>query len=89
MHPFELGENLPVFVHAGGCEILCDDIRDFCKRFERKGWNIHLDVSQNCPHDILLLGDRAGFGAEANLAASRAREFLSQAAGLNFERCYV
>jgi acetyl esterase/lipase len=88
-HPFRLEENLPVFVHAGGIEILCDDIRDFCKRFEHNGWNIHLDISQDCPHDILLLGDRAGFGAEANLAASRAREFLSQAAGLKLERCCV
>lgn len=89
MHPFRLGENLPVFVHAGGCEILCDDIRDFCKRFEHNGWNIHLDISQDCPHDILLLGDRAGFGAEAISAASRAGEFLSQAAGLRLERWCV
>ncbi len=82
-NPFRLDISLPVFVNAGGGEILCDDIREFCERYEKHGWNVHLDISQDCPHDILLLSDRAGFGAEANVAAEHARIFLSQAAGLN------
>lgn len=81
-HPFKLDTSPPIFVHAGGSEVLCDDIKEFCKLYKKHGWNIHLDVSPGCPHDILLLGNRMGFGAEANIAADHARLFLSQAAGL-------
>jgi acetyl esterase/lipase len=78
-HPFELERSLPTFVHAGGAEVLCDDIKDFCEKYRKVGWNAHLHVSDYCPHDLLLLGERIGFGVEANLAAEEARKFLSQA----------
>jgi acetyl esterase/lipase len=87
-HPFRLEKSLPVFVHAGGSEVLCDDIREFCKRYKEHGWQIHLDVTEGCPHDILLLGSRIGFGAEADKAAGHAREFLSEAAGLTLRSFY-
>lgn len=81
-HPFRLEKSIPVFVHAGGAEVLYDDIKIFCDRFKQQGWNIHLHISPGCPHDILLLGARAGFDTEADLAADHAREFLSKAAGI-------
>lgn len=82
-HPFSLKTDLPVFVHAGGSEVLCDDIRDFCKRYREHGWQVYLDVSEGCPHDILLLGSRIGFGDEAAKAADQARVCLSKATGLS------
>lgn len=81
-HPFELEQALPVYVNAGGGEVLCDDIRSFCQLYGKHGWQIDLDVSEACPHDILLLGDRIHFTAEAELAAENARTFLNQNAGL-------
>jgi acetyl esterase/lipase len=82
---FELEESLPVYVNAGGGEVLRNDIENFCQRYEKHGWNIHLDVSEGCPHDILLLGDTMGFGAEAKKAAENARRFLTVSAGLKLQ----
>ncbi|CEF85812.1 hypothetical protein FGSG_11299 [Fusarium graminearum PH-1] len=84
-NPFKLEESLPVYVNAGGGEVLCEDIKNFCQRYEKYGWNIHLDVSEGCPHDILLLGDTMGFGAEAKKAAENARGFLNVNAGLRLQ----
>ncbi|KAK7230122.1 hypothetical protein V2G26_002292 [Clonostachys chloroleuca] len=49
----------------------------------KHGWLVHLDISEACPHDILLLGPRVGFGAEAEEVARRARDFLSKNVGVN------
>ncbi|KAF4998640.1 hypothetical protein FGRMN_2966 [Fusarium graminum] len=87
-NPFRLEKPLPVYVNAGGGEVLCDDIRSFCQRYEKHGWEISLDVSAACPHDILLLGDRIDFAADAELAAANAKNFLNRSAGLNL-RSYV
>ncbi|KAK0389143.1 hypothetical protein NLU13_2718 [Sarocladium strictum] len=84
-HPFRLERSLPTFVHAGGSEVLCDDITEFSKRYGEQGWLVHLDVTEGCPHDILLLGARIGFGDEADGAADHAREFLSRATGLKLQ----
>lgn len=78
-HPFELSTHIPVFVHAGDGEILYDDIRNFVDRYKKFGWQIHLAVSENCPHDILLLGSVMGFSNEAEGAAEEARILLSEA----------
>ncbi|KAF4450378.1 hypothetical protein F53441_6502 [Fusarium austroafricanum] len=82
-NPFQLEKPLPLYVNAGGSEVLCDDIQNFCIRYIKHGWPIRLDISVGCPHDILLLGDRIGFTAEAEKAAKHARSFLNQSAGLN------
>ncbi|KAM5369009.1 hypothetical protein ACJZ2D_009212 [Fusarium nematophilum] len=82
-HPFSLKEPIPVFVNAGGREVLCDDIKTFSQRYSKAGWLVHLDVSKGCPHDILLLGSRIGFAAEAEQAAEKAKKFLSDVAGMN------
>ncbi|KAI8682278.1 hypothetical protein LRP88_09354 [Fusarium phalaenopsidis] len=82
-HPFKPDVSIPTFVNAGGNEVLYHDIRDFCERYQKHGWMIHLDISEHCPHDILLLGPRIGFGAEAEKAAEHAKDFLTEAAGIN------
>jgi acetyl esterase/lipase len=80
-HPFKL--DVPMFVHGGEREVLCPDIERFAQIYGEIGWNIHLIVSQNCPHDIILLGPRIGFAEEAEAAARDARKFLlSATAGL-------
>ncbi|KAM0548809.1 hypothetical protein ACHAPJ_009665 [Fusarium lateritium] len=84
-NPFQLQNSLPVYVNAGGSEVLCDDIIKFCERYKKNGWKLHLDISKGCPHDILLLGDRIGFGAEAEKAAEHAKDFLNRYAGLNLK----
>lgn len=81
-NPFGLEQSLPVYVNAGGGEVLYDDINNFCQRYQKHGWNVHLDVSPGCPHDILLLGDTMGFGTEAIKAVENARRFLEASAGL-------
>ncbi|CAG9950373.1 unnamed protein product [Clonostachys rosea f. rosea IK726] len=82
-HPFQLKSSLPMYVNAGEREVLCDDIKEFCQRYRKHGWLVHLDISEGCPHDILLLGPRVGFGAEAEEAARCAKDFLSENAGVN------
>ncbi|KAF5003174.1 hypothetical protein FDECE_10242 [Fusarium decemcellulare] len=82
-HPFKVDVNLPMFVNAGGREVLYHDITDFCERYQKHGWTVHMDISEGCPHDILLLGPRIGFGAEAEKAAEHARDFLIETAGIN------
>ncbi|RSL89811.1 hypothetical protein CEP52_014802 [Fusarium oligoseptatum] len=82
-HPFKPDVSIPTFVNAGGNEVLYHDIKDFCERYQKHGWMIHLHISEHCPHDILLLGPRIGFGAEAEKAAEHARDFLTEAAGIN------
>lgn len=75
-HPFKLDADIPMYVNAGDREILCDDIKALAKNYREVGWNVHLGLSRGCPHDFLLLGDRMGFGREAEVAAREAREFL-------------
>ncbi|KAG7285947.1 hypothetical protein NEMBOFW57_008243 [Staphylotrichum longicolle] len=68
---------VPMFVHGGDREVLWDDIQLVAQRYAEVGWNVHLDVSKHCPHDILLLGSRIGFEREAEAAAAEAREFFA------------
>lgn len=82
-HPFKMGDGeVPLFVHAGGAEVLVDDVKEFARRFEGAGWNkVHLGISEHCPHDILLLGDRFGFEREAEEAAREAGRFFVESTG--------
>ncbi|KAH6986518.1 hypothetical protein BKA56DRAFT_642492 [Ilyonectria sp. MPI-CAGE-AT-0026] len=75
-HPFELEAEIPVFVNAGEREVLHDDIQNFCQRYRKLGWLIHLEVSKGCPHDILLLGPSIQFTTEAKKAAGSAGKFF-------------
>jgi epsilon-lactone hydrolase len=46
----------PLYLQAGGREILCDMIRDFAKKQAQNGANVLLDVWPDMPHDFQLLG---------------------------------
>ncbi|KPM40500.1 hypothetical protein AK830_g6042 [Neonectria ditissima] len=82
-HPFTPAASIPMYVNAGEREVLCDDIKGFCQRYREVGWQICLDVSKGCPHDIILLGSTVGFAAEAEEAAENAGRFLVENAGVN------
>ncbi|KAL2194762.1 hypothetical protein P885DRAFT_71167 [Corynascus similis CBS 632.67] len=77
-HPFRLGakEEIPLFIHGGDREVLWDDIDLLDKRYREAGWKVHLHRSPHCPHDLILLGSRIGFAAEAEEAARDARSFF-------------
>ncbi|KAI0118239.1 FAD/NAD(P)-binding domain-containing protein [Nemania sp. FL0031] len=82
-HPFRMGAEVPLFVNAGGGEVLCDTIKAFCKSFENEGWPVRLVISEGCPHDIALLGLRIGFQEEAEAAVRDARVFFSSMTALH------
>jgi acetyl esterase/lipase len=76
-HPFKpAGADIPLFVHGGDREVLWDDLLLLEQRYRQIGWKTHLHASRHCPHDILLLGSRVGFEAEADEAARDARKFF-------------
>ncbi|TPX16118.1 uncharacterized protein E0L32_004113 [Thyridium curvatum] len=81
-HPFKLGEAIPMFIHEGEREVLSDDIRLFSQRHRDAGWAVHLVTSPNAPHDIILLGPRIGFAAEAEQAAREAGKFFAGVGGM-------
>ncbi|KAH6842194.1 hypothetical protein B0I37DRAFT_345149 [Chaetomium sp. MPI-CAGE-AT-0009] len=70
---------MPMFLHGGDREVLWDDIQALAERYGDIGWKVHLAVSKQCPHDILLLGSRLGFEKEAEEAAKEARNTSAKA----------
>ncbi|KAI1129262.1 FAD/NAD(P)-binding domain-containing protein [Nemania abortiva] len=82
-HPFNMSAEVPLFVNAGGREMLCDTIKDFSKSFKNEGWPLHLEISKGCPHDIALLGPKIGFQEDAEAAAREARAFFSSTTALH------
>lgn len=85
-HPFKMEIDFPMYVNAGGREVLCDDIQEFAKRYQEVGWDVHLQVSEGCPHDSILLGPKMGFQSQAEEAARDAREFFLQTSNLYLRR---
>lgn len=77
-HPFKLKEDIPMFVHGGNAEVLWDDIRAFSEIYGGLGWNVHLAVADDAPHDILLLGPLIGFGRQASEGAAEAGKFFAR-----------
>ncbi|KAK4184345.1 hypothetical protein QBC35DRAFT_525581 [Podospora australis] len=81
-HPFKGNINIPMYIHGGRREVLCDDIEEFANRYREVGWNVHLVVADHCPHDILLLGPLIGFHKEAEEGCKLAGRFLARETGL-------
>lgn len=74
-HPFKC--KTPLWIQTGGLEVLYDDdvkLADNLKGIE--GNKVELVVEPYAPHDIILLGDKLGFVAEADRATKKAVEFL-------------
>ncbi|KAJ8125770.1 hypothetical protein O1611_g7866 [Lasiodiplodia mahajangana] len=80
-----MSAEVPLFVNAGGGEVLCDTIKAFCKSFKNEGWAVHLVISEGCPHDIALLGPRIGFQKDAEAAVRDARAFFSSTTALHLD----
>ncbi|MCJ1305482.1 hypothetical protein MMC08_008296 [Hypocenomyce scalaris] len=74
-HPFE--SKTPIWIQTGGVEILYDDnvkLADQLRGID--GNKVELVVEPYAPHDIISVGDKLGFEAEANRVAKKAGEFL-------------
>jgi acetyl esterase/lipase len=82
-HPFKPAADIPIFVHGGEREVICDDIQLIAQRYGDIGCKLNVHISKHCPHDILLLGSRIGFEAEAEEAARNARKFFLATTDMN------
>ncbi|KAM7205724.1 8cfc7b72-7dd3-4a5e-8c24-e0f13dad59fd [Naviculisporaceae sp. PSN 640] len=73
-------EDIPLFIHAGECEVLIDDVRAFTSQLQEvAGWEkVHLEIARYCPHDIVLIGDKIGFEKEASEAVKAAGDFFKR-----------
>lgn len=85
-HPFRT--NTPLWIHIGGLEVLCDEGIRFAtvmrdneeenaegKRKKRQN-RVEVYVEPLANHDILLVGHKTGFAAEAKKAVRVAGEFV-------------
>jgi epsilon-lactone hydrolase len=55
----------PLYLQAGGREILCDMIRDLARKQPQNGAKVLLDVWPNMPHDFQLLDSTQRSATEA------------------------
>jgi acetyl esterase/lipase len=65
----------PIYLQAGGAEILLDMIRDFHARAQAQGADVALDVWEHMPHDFQAYGDLV---PDARQALQRFREKLDE-----------
>ncbi|KAF2434212.1 alpha/beta-hydrolase [Tothia fuscella] len=67
----------PIFIQTGRAEVLYDDDIKIADQFrEIKGNKVELLVTDNAPHDIILVGALIGFQKDAGSIAKSAGEFL-------------
>jgi acetyl esterase/lipase len=66
----------PLYLQAGGGEILLDMIRAFAERASRQGARVQLEVWPNMPHDFQAFGD---LQAESQAALRRIAEVIEKA----------
>lgn len=70
---------VPLFIQTGTCEVLYQDDVELAQKFgEIKGNVVELDVVQDAPHDIALIGNLLSFDAEFKQSAKKALAFLKQ-----------
>jgi acetyl esterase/lipase len=69
---------VPMWVNAGGGEILYFDIVEWAEKMKEAGNDLQLDIEEHVPHDILLLGHLLGFEQEAVNMAKRAGEWMKE-----------
>ena len=63
----------PVYIQAGGAEILIDMIRAYAEKARREGADVTLDVWDHMIHNFQAFGDRM---EESEEALGRIREFV-------------
>lgn len=67
----------PLYISSGECEVLLWDNKKLAKQMEAKGCSVALQIEENAPHDIILVGRLTSFEKEAALSARRAGTFLA------------
>lgn len=76
-HPF--ATTVPIWVMAGGAEVLVDSIVGFAARMrEVEGTRVGLYEIPNAPHDVFIVGHVLGWSKEAGDAARAAGEFFKE-----------
>lgn len=68
----------PVYLQAGGCEILVDMIRDFAEALRRQGAPVHLDVWPHMTHEFHAYDDSLEESREALRRLSDVIEWARQ-----------
>jgi len=66
----------PIFVQTGSGEVLYPGNLQLAHQFHKEGTVVEVVESANAPHDIILVGPKVGFVKEAQLAATKAGDFL-------------
>lgn len=64
-----------MFFSTGECEVLFDDDVRAYEEFVAVGTTAELSVEEGAVHDIILVGDKMGFGREAEESVRRAGDF--------------
>jgi acetyl esterase/lipase len=73
-NPFK--SETPLWIHTSNAEVLYQDDVEIAGQFKGLGNKVDLVISENVPHDVLLLGHILGFQKEAAEVAKKAGEFL-------------
>jgi acetyl esterase/lipase len=74
-NPFK--SKTPLWIQTGDAEVLYSDDVEIAEQFKKIAGNkVELEISENMPHDIILVGHMLGFTREAAVAAKKAGEFL-------------
>lgn len=77
LHPF--ATPVPIFVQAGGAEVLCDTIRAFAEAMRAvPGNRIQYVEVPDAPHDIFMVGNVLGWQKEAEEVVDAAAAFVSR-----------
>lgn len=66
----------PVWMQTGGREMLYNDNLRFYELFKQAGTQLEWSVFGECPHDIILIGDKLGWEKEAKEAGEQANVFI-------------
>lgn len=72
----------PIYLQAGGKEILVDMIRDFAKALEKQGSRVRLDVWEHMTHEFHAYGDHCPESREALDCIRKSIASASQSEGL-------
>ncbi|KAL6172787.1 hypothetical protein ACJQWK_01934 [Exserohilum turcicum] len=69
---------VPIWINTGGAEILYFDDVEWAEQMKKAGNNVELDIEDNVPHDIILLGNTLGFEKEAVGMAERVGKWIKE-----------
>lgn len=67
---------VPLWVHAGGAEMLFVDDKEWAGDMKKAGNDVTWAVEKHAPHDIMAVGHMMGFQKEAVNSAKQAGEWL-------------